>query len=115
VTENADILDKLINLRRILMLWSVGMIIFGIGFIAWAFVFDARSSDAIQAIRYQADVSAETNRAIVRLTDRMDDQVQSMVLIRDRVVALERDVDHLERFHHNGGSDAGGSDADAQR
>lgn len=100
------------TLKRILAMWAAGMIIFGAGFIVWALVVFVRIGDAVEAVQHQASVSSQTARAMVRLTQRMDVQVEAMLMLRDRVVNIESDVRHLNDYHH-GEADARASDADA--
>ena len=91
------------TLRNSLYALGYGLTVVGIGFIVWAVVVWVQVDRAVGAIELQAKETIATNRAMIRLTERVDLQVEMMLLVRDRMTSAEDRIRHLEDTHHNGG------------
>jgi hypothetical protein len=89
-----------VTIRNSLYVLGYGLTVVGIGFIVWAVVVWVQVDRAVGAIELQAKETIATNRAMIRLTERVDLQVEMMLLVRDRMTSVENRLAHLEDVHH---------------
>lgn len=65
--------------------------------LVWAKVVDRQTERAVSALTSQAQSSIETNAAVVRIADRVDNNVRVAVELREDLAELRGQIDALER------------------
>jgi len=80
--------------------WAVPILALSWSLLVWSDSLDQSSAKVVLAVEKQTLETQETNRAMVRLTDRMDGLTMAQTLLRDRVVALEQRANHVDEHIH---------------
>jgi len=80
--------------------WALPILGLSWSLLVWSDSLDQSSAKVVMAVEKQTMEAQETNRAIVRLTDRMDTLTIAQTLLRDRVVALEQRANHVDEHIH---------------
>jgi len=72
-------------------------LVLAVSLLIWAQVVDRQTERAVVALTAQAQSSRETNAAVVRIADRVDNNVRVAVELREDLARLRGQLDALER------------------